>query len=130
MGPSRVFFPQGALDAWLAEGRVELAEGILVVRAERRRYRLIEAVRVLDEVTGAPDDHELIGRVKSLPFLHELGADVLEGSMVLGDNAYTVVPGWMGTPIGSFESHRATSQGLAAAGSDEALLAQYLLENL
>jgi len=94
MGKNRVFFPQEALDRWLREGQVELSGAELTIRARRRRYRLVEAVRVVAEVSNQPDPHELVGRVKTVAFLTELGAELLGGSMVIGDNAYETVPGW------------------------------------
>ena len=74
---NRVFFPQVALDEWLGENRAELKGEDLLLRSEGRRYRIIEAVRVVREVTGAADPHELLGRVKTRGFLTELGAEIL-----------------------------------------------------
>jgi hypothetical protein len=59
----------------------------------------------------------------------------LENSMVLGDNAYDVVPGFVGAPVGSFEEHMAgpmsaATRKSAPPGSDEELLAKFLLGNL
>jgi hypothetical protein len=137
MGNNRVFFPQEALDRWLSDGQVDLAGAELTIRARRRRYRLVEAVRVLAEVSGQSDAHELVGRVKTVAFLTELGAELLGESMVIGDNAYEVVPGWLGSPIGSFTEHRAELAELRGSsvpqrspGSDEELLADFLVRNL
>jgi len=96
---NRVFFPRGALDRWLEESRAEVANDELLLKSDGRRYRIIEAVRVLREVTGLEDANELVGKVKSCAFLGELGAEILESSMVLGDNAYDVVPGFVGAPL-------------------------------
>ena len=49
--------------------------------------------------------------------------------MVIADLAYEVIPGFLGTPIGSFEDHVA-SVGVPSSTSDEELLAQYLIRNL
>ena len=118
---NRFFFPQQALDEWIVDGRIELANGELTIVSEGRVYRVAEAVRVLGEVTGAEDANELVGRVKSLAFLQELGAELLEGSMLIGDNAYDVVPGFTAlTPI-PYEEHQ-KRRGGATAGSDEALI--------
>jgi len=107
---NRVFFAQAALDVWLADGTIELSGTELTIATEARRYRLAEAAHVLKEVTGSPDANELIGRVKSTHYLEELGAELMEGSMILGDNAYDVVPGFMATPIGSFEEFLASPE--------------------
>jgi hypothetical protein len=137
---NRVFFPEAALDQWLADGSIELRGTELSILAEARRYRLAEAVHVTTEVTGTPDAHELLGRVKSKQYLDELGAELLEGSMILGDNAYDVVPGWLAAPVGTFAEF-VTSPERAKARSqsqfpddeprtEEDMLARYLLKNL
>ena len=139
MTKNRVFFPQEALDRWLVNGEVELAQGLLTIKTERRRYRLVEAARVMSEVSGTSDPHELSGKVKTVGYLSELGASLLGESMVIADNAYEVVPGWLGSPVGSFAEHRAqrsatparpSLQPVAGVGSDEELLASFLVRNL
>jgi hypothetical protein len=132
MGKNRVFFPQEALDQWISEGKVDLSGDELTIKPDERRYRILEAARVLVECTGLPDANELVGRVKTRSFLSELGAEILETSMVLGENAYDIMPGFVGAPIGTFSEHMAatpTATGQAPA-SDEDLLARFLLESL
>jgi hypothetical protein len=137
MGKNRVFFPQDALDRWLVDGRVEISGSELTIPNERRRYRMVEAVRVLSVEPGYSDPDELIGKVKTVPYLTELGAELLGDSMVLSDNAYRVAAGWLASPVGSLEQHRAERQELRvsrppapAHGSDEELLAAFLARNL
>ena len=133
MAKNRVFFPQAALDQWISEGKVDLSGDELTIKPDARRYRILEAARVLVECTGLPDANELVGKVKTRLFLSELGAEILETSMVLGENAYDIVPGFVGAPVGSFSEHMAVaaSAGTAsAAASDEDLLAKFLLESL
>jgi hypothetical protein len=136
MGKNRVFFPQAALDQWLREGRIELTTNELVIRAEGRKYRIVEAVRILAEVSGGQDVHEVVGRVRTVAYLSELGAELLGASMVIGDLAYEVIPGFLGSPIGSFNEHRSGSipppgpGGVTGPKSDEDLLAQFLMRNL
>jgi hypothetical protein len=139
---NRVFFPEQSLNEWLVEGAVDLRGSELTILAEARRYTLAEAVRVITEVTGGPDTNDLVGRVKSKNYLEELGAELLETSMVLGDNAYDVIPGWLGAPVGSFNQHVISEERKNARASvtnefsgeeprtDEDLLARFLLERL
>lgn len=133
MGQNRVFFPQDSLDHWISESRVDLVGNELIIKAENRRYRVVEAVRILSEVSGTPDVHEIVGKVKSVSFLTELGAEILGSSMVLSDNAYEIMPGFMGTAIGAFTEHlalRVDATSNVPPKSEEALLAQYLLRAL
>jgi hypothetical protein len=131
---NRVFFPQAALDAWIKEDRVDLRNDELTIKSENRKYRIIEAVRIMAEVTGAQDENELVGKVKSHAFLNELGAEIVEGSVILGENAYDAVPGFVGAPIGSFADHRKNAPQASAKNraitTDEALLAAMLIQKL
>jgi hypothetical protein len=130
---NRVFFPQVALDEWLVEDRVDLRNDELTIKSEGRKYRIIEAIRIISEVSGSPDTHELLGKVKSKGFLNELGAEILETSMILGDNAYDVVQGFVGAPVGTFAEHQRSapvSQRLRNLTTDEDLLASFLATKL
>ncbi|MFO0737631.1 MAG: hypothetical protein U0270_17190 [Labilithrix sp.] len=102
---NRVFFPQASLDQWGIEGKVEVTGSEIVVVAEGRRYDVIEACHVVAEVTGSPDPHEIVGKVKANQTLLAMGAEILENSMIIGDNAYDVVPGWAGRAKTSFAAH-------------------------
>ncbi len=99
MGKSRVFFPQEVIDRWLALGEAELTGAELWLRSERRRYRVVEAVRVVREVSGAPDPLDLSGSVKTLAFVSALEAELLGDSMIVGENAFETVIGWLGAPL-------------------------------
>jgi hypothetical protein len=135
VGQSRVFFPRAALDEWLSENRVEIGGRELLLKSEGRRYRIVEAVRILGEVSGLTDPYDIVGRVKSVAFVTELGAELLESSMVLGDNAFDVVPGFLATPVGTFSEYRADRSGktpgrssapTAAPRSEEELLLRFV----
>lgn len=120
---NRVFFPQEALDLWTADDRVDVSADELILKAEERRFRVVEAVHIVREVTGTPDPNELVGKVKSRAYLAELGAELLEGSMIIGENAYDVVPGFVGAPTTSFEDHKKATS--CEAGSDEEVLERF-----
>ncbi len=124
---NRVFFPQGALDEWVGDNRVDIKGDDLLLKSEGRRYRIIEAVRIVREVTGADDPHELLGRVKTRAFLTELGAEMLESSLILGDNAYDVVQGFVGAPLGAFSEYRKDAPPTASGApvTDEELLTHF-----
>ena len=100
---NRVFFPQAVLDEWIVAGTVDLQRGELTLvggAGAGRRYALEEAVRVMKEVSGAGDLAKLLGKVKTRAWLEQRGGEIVESSMLFGDAAYDVEPGWVGTPIG------------------------------
>jgi hypothetical protein len=137
---NRVFFSQAAVDQWGIDGKIDLVAGDLILLAEGRRYKVEEAVRIVTEVTGANDDRKIIGKVKPKRALDEIGAELLETSMILGDNAYDVVPGWIGTPSGPFADHLLSAERSAARGgktdlgtgpsTDEELLTRFAKDEL
>ncbi len=133
MGSNRVFFPQAALDGWIAEDRVELTRSELVIKAEGRRYTLTEAVRVLGEVTSGEDVYDVVGKVRERSALEAAGAELFESSMVWGEYAFEVIPGWLGLPVGSFNAHlsgRGQREAAPGSSNDEDLLATFLMKNL
>lgn len=139
MPTNRVFFPQGLLARWLDEGKVDLTDESLTLRDKERtqRYRIVEAIRIVSELTGSPDPHKLEGRVKSRAFLAELGAEIVGDSMLVGDNAYDIVEGFTGTPILAAPAETeptpppsAPSKPPQEAKTDEELLVKFLLKGL
>lgn len=130
MGRNRIFFPQEALDSWLVSGAVDLQDQDLLLKNEGRKYRLTEGARIVREVTGDPDNAEIVGTCKTLPFLRELGADILERSMIIENNAYDIIPGFLGTPIVAPEETQNDAVRGPTLSSDEELLAQFLAKNM
>ncbi len=111
---NRVFFPQASLDQWGLEGKIEVTPSELLLLEVGRRYEIVEVVHVVTEVTGTPDPHGLLGKVKSKADLEQMGAEIFEGSMLIGDNAYDVIPGWAGLPIASFPEYLASPERVTA----------------
>jgi hypothetical protein len=128
MTKNRIFFAQHELDGWLSSGSADLFGDELSLREHGRRFSLIEAVHVLREVSGAGDPFDVSGRVKSVEHLLELGAELLGDSMVLGECAFHVVPGWLGTPVGTFAEHVARRGSLrpVRAKNDDELIVEFL----
>jgi hypothetical protein len=125
MRPNRVFFPQPLLDAWVADERIDISGAELLLRDEGRRYQISEAVHVLRDAAGGGDRAQLLGKVKTRDQLSEIGAEVFESSMILDDDAYDVLPGFVGTPIGAAPPANPT-----ADRNEEDLLEQFLLKSL
>ena len=129
MAVTRIFFPQHALDLWLAAGSARMTRGLFTTLPEQHQYRVFEAVRVLNEVTGAEDKFQLSGKVKPIGYVAELGAELLGDSMILGDNAYDVVLGWVAVPEQSPRQEMLDNLGVRQQAEAESL-AQFLARNL
>lgn len=99
MAANRVFFPQQALDEWLEQGRVALVGDELTAGPEGRRFQLTSALRFVAEVAGNEDAHDLVGKVKTIEQVQALQGEHCADSVIVGDNAYQVVEGFLGDPL-------------------------------
>lgn len=99
MRAARLFLSQAVLDRWLTDGTADVRGDTLTFGPEKRAFRLKTAVLFEREVTGAGDPHELLGKVKDLDQLAELGGDYSAGSVVLGESAYEVIEGFTGEAL-------------------------------
>jgi hypothetical protein len=137
MPENRVFIPQDALDAWLAEDRVAIDGELLTLKSEGQRFKLKTAVRFMTEVAGGGDQAKLIGKVKDLDQLKSLGGDYSSGSVVLNDDAYEVIEGFVGEPmheaaaVATGTSLAAATRAAAGDGADKDLdlLARFFLKS-
>jgi hypothetical protein len=95
MAANRAFFSQDALDRWLANGRVSLEGEVLGLLPNGPRFQLIGAVLFRAEVSDGNDPAELCGKVKTLAAIAELSGEHAPGSVLLGDQAYEVLDGFV-----------------------------------
>ncbi|HWA74694.1 MAG TPA: hypothetical protein VG937_20255 [Polyangiaceae bacterium] len=129
MGKNRLFFPQAALDRWLVNRVADLSLDQLRLRDSGRRFRLVEGVRVLNEVSGAEDPFDVCGTVRSVAYLLELGAELLGDSMIIAENAYQVVPGWLATPVSGSAELRLGSEPAPPAADLDHEMSQFMARN-
>lgn len=139
MTAHRLFVSQDVLDRWMVEEQVSV-EGDVMTLDGNQRFRLLSAVCFTEELTGEGDPHELIGRVKDLATLSELGGEHVSDSVLLGDNAYTVVEGFLGEPVEpgpaadgagtDMASAMGAALGEKAESTEIDLLAQFFLDQL
>ncbi len=97
----RIFVAQTLADSWLAAGRCQLERDLLRLHGPGGNVDLfINPAVFFERIDGAEQDiHEVVGRVKTAQELAQMGADHYESSVVMGDYAYTVVPGFLAIPV-------------------------------
>ncbi|MFZ9888612.1 MAG: hypothetical protein ACO3JL_14025 [Myxococcota bacterium] len=91
-----VFIAQGTLQQWADAGKVRLEDTTLFLLKEQRQVLLRPAVRFTRLTVGEEDLHGLLGKVKSVEQLRELGAEHYLDSVLVDDLAYEVVEGYLG----------------------------------
>jgi hypothetical protein len=90
----RLFLSQTTLEQWALDDKADLRDGKLVVHSETDGWPVEAAVHFVKLVAGA-DEQRLVARVKTDTQLAQLGAERFEDSVVLGESAYEVVPGYV-----------------------------------
>jgi len=120
---NRLFVSQETLDVWLSNERVSVDGEIMTLKPEGQQFRLLTAVHFLNEVANGGDEQHLVGKVKDVAQVEGFGGELCSGSVILGDNAYEVVEGFVGEPLGPIAQADALASGqdlaaaaLAAAG--------------
>lgn len=117
----RLFISQETIDRWMSDELIEIEGETMTVKADGAKFDLQTAVHFKEEVVSGQDPHDLIGKVKDLEQLAEMGGEHFGDSVVMGDNAYGVAEGFLGLPIpGSRNRHSADT-----SGSDLAHLARF-----
>ena len=93
-----LFVSQAMIDSWAEQGRIDFVGNVMTLlsgEGRDRSYALEPAVRFLALLGADTDPHQLLKKVKSLAQLKELGAEAIDASVVLGDVAYEVEPGFL-----------------------------------
>jgi len=97
----RIFIAQSLVDVWISEGKADLERDFLRVPSGTSSVALfINPAVYFDKVDGSEtDEADVIGRVKTSQELAQMDAEHYDTSVVLGDAAYTVVPGILATAV-------------------------------
>ena len=93
-----LFVSQAMLDSWAEQGKIDFVGNVMTLVASDghgRSYALQPAVRFLQVLGADRDPNGLLRKVKSLAQLRALGAEAVDDSVVLGDAAYEVEPGFL-----------------------------------
>ncbi len=97
---TRVFVPLDMLAHWMKENRVGLDGDAMILRVHGQRFRLFQAF-LFCWVEGGEDDRiGLVGRALTEEELEDLGAELRESSITLGQTAYRVEDGFISVPLG------------------------------
>jgi hypothetical protein len=93
-----LFVSQAILDSWAGQGKIDFSGNVMAIVSgdgQGRSYRLEPAVRFLKVVGADADPHQLLHKVKGEAQLREMGAEVMEGAVILGEVGYEVEQGFL-----------------------------------
>jgi hypothetical protein len=91
-----LFIGQQTLTTWTDQDKVEFHDNVMTIKADGRRFKLVEAVRFIKVEGGDEDVPGLLGRVKTNEQLESMGAERYRDSVIYQDVAYKVQEGFIG----------------------------------
>jgi len=94
----KIFISQSTVDAWVAADRADVAGDVLTLRGVAGALRLAAASLFSSVSAGSDEAQKLLGRVKAEQAIAALGGEVYLTSVILGETAYEVEPGFLATP--------------------------------
>ncbi len=95
---AKIFVSQSTIDAWVSSDKVDLTGSALTLRGGGATLEL-EPASLFVSVSGGDDAKGLVGRVISAGTLSAMGAEAYMASVLLGDTAYDVSPGFLAAPL-------------------------------
>ncbi len=98
----RIFVSQTLVDAWITSGRTRLDGDLLRLPGEAGPVSLYLSPAVhVERIDGHDvDPHGLVGTVRSGQELTNMGAELYDTSVILGECAYSARPGFLAIPVG------------------------------
>jgi hypothetical protein len=96
---ARLFISQERLDEWTADNKATLSEDQLTLNELGRVFVVEPAVRFMSVAGNEPDPNDFLNRVKTEEELTLLGADLYMTSVIHGETAYEVQPGFVGRAV-------------------------------
>ncbi|TPV95628.1 MAG: hypothetical protein B7733_08900 [Myxococcales bacterium FL481] len=95
-----LFVAQALADRWLSRDVVALDGDLMrFPAAPRVQLRTVAAVYFVRLDEGGEDPYDVVGSVKTGQELVAMGGDHVDHSVVVGECAYTVVPGFLAQPL-------------------------------
>jgi hypothetical protein len=96
----KLFIPQATIDSWVSTDQVELQGDVITMKSTGFQFQLVPASFFRAAAGGSDDTHQLTGRVKDQWAIDALGGEAYMSSVVIGDAAYDVEPGFLATSGG------------------------------
>jgi hypothetical protein len=112
----KIFIPQESIDRWVGADQVELSGELIAFRGGHVSLRMTPGYFFARVSGDSQDTNGLLGRVKTTAATSALGAEAYMSSVLLGETAYDVEPGFIAEPIGSGLDRTAVQAAVEAAG--------------
>jgi hypothetical protein len=123
------FLPQATLDGWIESGTADLRAGLLVDLATHEEMPVREAVHFTRMESGE-DAKGLLRKVKTVEQLKALGAEQCMTSVIVGESAYEVVPGWLAEEPSAVAASPSATAKAGGKNPEADMLAKLLLDKL
>ena len=93
------FIPQDVVDSWVTADKVDLAGEVMTFRALGVALRMVPGYFFAQVSGGSDEGHNLLGKAKVKAAIAAMGAEAYMNSVILGETAYEVEPGFVAKPL-------------------------------
>jgi hypothetical protein len=108
----KLFIPQEVFDSWLSAEKVSLEGEALRLVNSNITLRLVPGCHFKGLQAGH-DEPALLGKVKAKAAVSAMGAEMYLDSVILGETAYEIEPGFVAKPLGNAGSDAAVLSAIA-----------------
>ncbi len=94
--PGIIFISQEQLEKFVSDGVADISDRDIVLRLEKTYIgNFEEAYYFLRNVVNPNDSRDMTGRVLTKEEIRNLNADIMQNSVIIGDDAYDVEEGFI-----------------------------------
>ena len=138
----RVYFvSQGQIDEWVGHGNADLNGDTVSLRLDRQYFARMAPALYFTRIVSSPEDaRTLVGKALPIDKVSAMGVEVMQGSAIVGDDAYDVEEGFLLLEVTSGKREEAPgeapaedkqNQGVKKPGEPELdLLASFILTRM
>lgn len=93
----RIYFvSQGQIDEWVGHGNADLNGDTVSLRLDRQYFAQMSPALYFTRIVSSPEDgRKLVGKALPIAKVAGMGVEVMQGSAIVGDDAYDVEEGFI-----------------------------------
>lgn len=118
-----IFVSQEQMEKYLGDGVADISQQEVVLRLDRTYIGTFEeAYYFIRNVVNPNDPKDMMGRVFTKEEIKNLNADIMQNSVIIGDDAYDVEEGFIifeqgGSPLKTEQEKRSKTQEIKSLAS-------------
>ena len=117
----RIYFvSQGQIDEWVGHGNADLNGDTVSLRLDRQYFAQMSPALYFTRIVSSPEDgRKLVGKALPIEKVSGMGVEVMQGSAIVGDDAYDVEEGFILNEVVPEKTDKTGSATTAGTGKQD-----------